>query len=165
MSTAELFWILVPALGTAVGGVAILVVGGAVSDRLLDGLMGFTAGVMLAATAFSLLVPALDTGPLWQVLAAFVENPWPGNVRELQNVLQYARIKCQGSIIELEHLPQEVRETRSADPAQPAEGATMRASVTMQSGAPSSTRSARPAATARRRPSSWACRDAPCSTA
>lgn len=61
-----------PALGTAVGGVAILVVGGAVSDRLLDALMGFTAGVMLAATAFSLLVPALDTGPLWQVLAAFV---------------------------------------------------------------------------------------------
>ena len=72
MSTAELFWILVPAVGTAVGGVAILVVGGAVSDRLLDGLMGFTAGVMLAATAFSLLVPALDSGPLWQVLAAFV---------------------------------------------------------------------------------------------
>ncbi|MGH3006930.1 MAG: ZIP family metal transporter [Gaiellaceae bacterium] len=42
------------------------------SDRLLDGLLGFTAGVMLAASAFSLLVPALDEGALWEVLAGFL---------------------------------------------------------------------------------------------
>ena len=39
------------------------------SDYLLDVLLGFTAGVMLAATAFSLLVPALDEGTLAEVLA------------------------------------------------------------------------------------------------
>jgi ZIP family zinc transporter len=33
-----------------------------VSDRLMDGLLGFAAGVMLAATAFSLLLPALEMG-------------------------------------------------------------------------------------------------------
>lgn len=33
-----------------------------VSDRLMDGLLGFAAGVMLAATAFSLLVPAIELG-------------------------------------------------------------------------------------------------------
>jgi ZIP family zinc transporter len=38
---------------------------------VLDSLLGFTAGVMLAATAFSLLVPALERGPLGEVLAGF----------------------------------------------------------------------------------------------
>lgn len=38
---------------------------------MLDALLGFTAGVMLAATAFSLLVPALDRGGLPEVLVGF----------------------------------------------------------------------------------------------
>lgn len=37
----------------------------------LDTLLGFTAGVMLAATAFSLLVPALDRRALGEVLLGF----------------------------------------------------------------------------------------------
>lgn len=36
-----------------------------VSDRLLDALLGFAAGVMLAATAFSLIVPAIELGGIW----------------------------------------------------------------------------------------------------
>lgn len=36
-----------------------------VSDRLLDVMLGFSAGVMLAATFFSLLVPAIDLGGVW----------------------------------------------------------------------------------------------------
>ncbi len=36
-----------------------------VSDKLLDTLLGFAAGVMLAATAFSLLVPAIEMGGVW----------------------------------------------------------------------------------------------------
>jgi ZIP family zinc transporter len=40
-------------------------------SRTIDTLLGFTAGVMLAATAFSLLVPALDRGTLAEVLAGF----------------------------------------------------------------------------------------------
>src|SRR5688572_20736600 len=38
------------------------------SELLLDALLGFTAGVMLAATMFSLLVPALDDGSLAEVV-------------------------------------------------------------------------------------------------
>jgi transcriptional regulator with PAS, ATPase and Fis domain len=30
---------------------------------------------------------------------------WPGNVRELENVLQFALAKCQGDVIEPDHLP------------------------------------------------------------
>jgi len=48
-----------------------------VSDRLLDVMLGFSAGVMLAATSFSLIVPAIDLGGPWVavfgvVLGAFV---------------------------------------------------------------------------------------------
>jgi ZIP family zinc transporter len=39
-----------------------------VSQRLLDGMLGFAAGVMLAATSFSLIVPAIDLGGVWMVV-------------------------------------------------------------------------------------------------
>jgi ZIP family zinc transporter len=58
-------------LATGIGGFGVLLVRNP-SARLLDGLLGFTAGVMLAASSFSLLVPALAVGELWQVLAGFV---------------------------------------------------------------------------------------------
>lgn len=38
-----------------------------ISDKLLDALLGFAAGVMLAATAFSLLVPAMELADVWVV--------------------------------------------------------------------------------------------------
>jgi len=36
-----------------------------VSDKLLDTMLGFASGVMLAATSFSLLVPSIDLGGPW----------------------------------------------------------------------------------------------------
>ncbi|MFB0503679.1 MAG: ZIP family metal transporter [Candidatus Bathyarchaeia archaeon] len=36
-----------------------------ISDKLLDVMLGFSAGVMLAATAFSLIVPAIDLSSPW----------------------------------------------------------------------------------------------------
>jgi ZIP family zinc transporter len=65
----ELFWIGIVAClaaGLATGAGALPVVFTKhISDRLLDALLGFSAGVMLAATCFSLIVPALDlTCPL-----------------------------------------------------------------------------------------------------
>jgi zinc transporter, ZIP family len=63
-----LVWILAAGLATGVGGLGLLFLPRP-SDYLLDALLGFTAGVMLAATAFSLLVPALDEGTLAEVLA------------------------------------------------------------------------------------------------
>lgn len=68
MDTETLLWFLAAGLATGVGGLALLFVPRP-SDYLLDVLLGFTAGVMLAATAFSLLVPALDEGTLAEVLA------------------------------------------------------------------------------------------------
>ncbi|MCQ3030613.1 ZIP family metal transporter [Pseudomonas syringae] len=46
------------ALGTALGAVPVLVIRG-MPASVFDGLLGFGAGVMLAATAFSLIVPGL----------------------------------------------------------------------------------------------------------
>jgi ZIP family zinc transporter len=63
-------WILASGLCTAVGGLFLLLVRRPTA-RLLDMLLGFTAGVMLAATAFSLLVPALERGSVGEVLAGF----------------------------------------------------------------------------------------------
>ena len=59
-----------PGLATGAGGLALMAFPRP-SDRMLDTLLGFTAGVMLAATAFSLLVPSLERGPLTEVLAGF----------------------------------------------------------------------------------------------
>jgi ZIP family zinc transporter len=61
-------WIVASGLATGVGGLGVLAIR-STSDRVLDALLGFTAGVMLAATAFSLLVPALDRGTVWEVVA------------------------------------------------------------------------------------------------
>ena len=52
---------LLAALGTGIGGLVIFAIP-RISDRLLDTALGFAAGVMLAATSFCLLIPALETG-------------------------------------------------------------------------------------------------------
>ncbi len=50
---------------TGVGALPVLLTR-RVSPRLLDAMLGFAAGIMLAATAFSLLVPAMELGnELW----------------------------------------------------------------------------------------------------
>jgi DNA-binding NtrC family response regulator len=41
--------------------------------------------------------------------------PWPGNVRELQNAIERALALCDGEQIELDDLPNHVRERRSSD--------------------------------------------------
>ncbi len=48
-------------LGTGIGALPVLTIG-AVSRRLQDSLLGTSAGIMLAATAFSLILPGLDAG-------------------------------------------------------------------------------------------------------
>jgi len=57
-------------LATGLGGAGVLLLRRP-SPTLLDGLLGFTGGIMLAALGFSLLVPALEDGSLWQVLLGF----------------------------------------------------------------------------------------------
>lgn len=43
-------------------------------------------------------------------LALMLDYRWPGNVRELQNAIQFAFVKCEGQLVEIEHLPLELRE-------------------------------------------------------
>jgi len=65
----EVIWLgsvasLLAGLATGAGAIPILFTR-QISDRLLDVMLGFAAGVMLAATSFSLLVPAINlSGPL-----------------------------------------------------------------------------------------------------
>ncbi len=53
---------------TGVGALPILFVR-KVSRKLLDGMLGFAAGVMLAATCFSLIIPAIESGGIWITVA------------------------------------------------------------------------------------------------
>lgn len=75
---------LIPALGTIGGGVAILLLP-PVDDRWMDALLGFTGGIMLAAACFSLLVPALAAGAPGEVAAGAAAGralvPFPGAAR------------------------------------------------------------------------------------
>jgi ZIP family zinc transporter len=54
-------------LATGVGGIPVLFTTD-ISERFLDALLGFAAGVMLAATAFSLIVPAISLGGIWSAV-------------------------------------------------------------------------------------------------
>lgn len=45
------------------------------------------------------------------VMARLMEYDYPGNIRELENIIEQAFVLCRGSIIELSHLPPELRPT------------------------------------------------------
>jgi zinc transporter, ZIP family len=61
-----LTFLIVPGLATGVGGLVLFALRRP-SARTLDGMLGFTAGVMLAAAAFGLLVPAIERGGLLEI--------------------------------------------------------------------------------------------------
>jgi PAS domain S-box-containing protein len=44
-----------------------------------------------------------------KVMARLMEYDYPGNVRELENIIEQAFVLCRGGIIELEHIPPELR--------------------------------------------------------
>jgi PAS domain S-box-containing protein len=44
-----------------------------------------------------------------EVMARLMEHDYPGNVRELENILEQAFVLCRGNVIELNHLPLELR--------------------------------------------------------
>ncbi len=71
LSPAETAAVIAPGLATGLGGLALLALRGNPSDRTLDALTGLTAGIMLAAATFSLLVPALERGELVTVVVGF----------------------------------------------------------------------------------------------
>ena len=44
-----------------------------------------------------------------EVMARLMEYEYPGNVRELENIIEQAFVLCRGGLIELHHLPSELR--------------------------------------------------------
>lgn len=47
-----------------------------------------------------------------EVMASLMEHDYRGNVRELENIIEQAFVLCSGGIIELNHLPPELRQAR-----------------------------------------------------
>lgn len=68
MSPTTALGLVLPGFATGLGGMLLFALRRP-TERLLDMLAGFTAGVMIAASVFSLLVPALDLGSLAEVVA------------------------------------------------------------------------------------------------
>lgn len=62
---------LLAGLATGVGALLVFFIR-EVSDRFLDASLGFAAGVMLAATSFSLLVPAIEIGGIWKTVIGII---------------------------------------------------------------------------------------------
>ncbi len=52
--------LLIPFLGTALGAASVFLFKGAMEEKTQRALTGFASGVMVAASFFSLLLPALD---------------------------------------------------------------------------------------------------------
>jgi PAS domain S-box-containing protein len=46
-----------------------------------------------------------------EAMARLMEHDFPGNVRELENIIEQAFVLCRGGILELHHLPPELRPT------------------------------------------------------
>jgi ZIP family zinc transporter len=82
--------LVLPGLATTLGGFSLLWFPSP-SGRVLDGLLGFTAGIMLAATVFGLLVPALDEGSLATVVLGLVAGT--ALVLVLDRVLPHAHAR------------------------------------------------------------------------
>jgi len=49
-----------------------------------------------------------------EVLARLMDHDYPGNVRELENIIEQAFVLCRGGLIQLHHLPPELRPTTTS---------------------------------------------------
>ena len=61
------------------------------------------------------------------VLARLMEHDYPGNVRELENVIEHAFVLCRGGLIQLVHLPPELRDSAAGEAAPSIAGMTFEA--------------------------------------
>lgn len=77
----EVFWsVLLPFMGTVLGAACVFILRGELDQRIQNGLLGFAAGVMTAASVWSLLIPAIEQSEWmgkWSFLPAAV-GVWLG---------------------------------------------------------------------------------------
>lgn len=67
--------LLIPWMGTIFGSAFVFLIKGEISNRLQKALLGFASGVMIAASVWSLLIPAMDmeaSQGVWSVVPAAV---------------------------------------------------------------------------------------------
>lgn len=43
------------------------------------------------------------------VLQLLMRYPWPGNVRQLESVIERSYVMCEGDVIDMEHMPEEIK--------------------------------------------------------
>ena len=75
MTTTLLIGLLIPLLGTMLGSAFVFFMKDEMSARLQKSLLGFASGVMVAASVWSLLIPAMEMGNdsgKWAVLPAAI---------------------------------------------------------------------------------------------
>ncbi|MBO4580798.1 MAG: ZIP family metal transporter [Bacteroidales bacterium] len=75
MTTTLIIGLTIPLLGTMLGSAFVFFMKGDMPERLQKALLGFASGVMVAASVWSLLIPAIDMGinnGKWAVLPAAV---------------------------------------------------------------------------------------------
>ena len=75
MTTTIVVGLLIPLLGTMLGSAFVFLMKGEMSARLQKSLLGFASGVMVAASVWSLLIPAMEMkaeSGVWSVVPAAV---------------------------------------------------------------------------------------------
>ena len=60
MQTSVIYGLLIPFVGTSLGSACVFFLKKGLGDRVQRGLTGFASGVMVAASIWSLLIPAMD---------------------------------------------------------------------------------------------------------
>jgi len=61
-----------------------------------------------------------------EVLAVLMDYDFPGNVRELENVVEHAFVLCRGGLVEMRHLPPDLRRKTHAETIGPRNGGTLK---------------------------------------
>lgn len=108
-----IFWgLMIPFIGTAAGAACVLFVKNELKPMLQKSLLGFAAGVMVAASVWSLLIPAMDMsehmGKFAFVPAAAGFVLGIGFLLLLDRVIPHLHIgakECEGPACSLKNLP------------------------------------------------------------
>ncbi|MBP5456985.1 MAG: ZIP family metal transporter [Paludibacteraceae bacterium] len=64
--------LLIPLAGTVLGSAFVFFMKNELPERLQKALLGFASGVMVAASVWSLILPAMEMGNIWQVTAGLL---------------------------------------------------------------------------------------------
>ena len=68
-----IFWgLMIPFIGTTLGALCVLFIKNELKPVIQKSLLGFAAGVMVAASVWSLLIPAMDNWHFYRLLLAFL---------------------------------------------------------------------------------------------